>query len=100
MPRYAFERILLALAAWALTLNPATAAMAAIAKVAEETQPVSGNGWIALGVIALLIGVVIMLVRGTLFIEERHARMYGPPRDGGHSWFGPIHSDDDGNGSN
>jgi hypothetical protein len=101
MPRYVFQRILLALAAWAVTASPAAAAIAAMAKVAEDTQPITGNGWIALGVIALLIGVVVMLVRGTLVIEERHARMYGRPRDGGHAWFGPIvHDDDEDDGSN
>lgn len=86
MPRY----ISIALTALAVIAVP----MVAVA--AENTQPVSGNGWIALGVIALLIGIVIMLVRGTLHIEERHARMYGPSRDHGHSWFGPMNADDDG----
>jgi type II secretory pathway component PulK len=89
------------LTALAATAMPLAASAAVKALVAENTQPISGNGWIALGVIGLLVVVIVMLIRGTLHIEERHARMYGPSRDGGHAWFGPVHIDDDGDdGSN
>lgn len=95
MPRYTVKRFSIGLTAAVLAALP----VAAIA-AENSTQPITGNGWIALGVIGLLVVIVVMLIRGTLHIEERHARMYGPSRDHGHSWFGPVHVDDDGDDSN
>lgn len=93
MPRLIAKRISSALA------TVVAAAVPSVAIAAGRSPPISGNGWVALGVIGLLVAVVVMLIRGTMHIEERHARMYGPRRDHGHSWFGPVDDDHGGDGS-
>ena len=91
MPQFIVKRIPVALASLVI------AAVPAVAHAAENSQVISGNGWVALGVIGLLVGIVVMAIRGTIHIEDRHARMHGWRRDSGHGWFGfPDDDDDDG----
>ena len=81
-PRYAFAAVMSA---------APTAAHAAV--TAARTPIVTGNGWLALGIIGVLVAVIYFLIRGSLHIEERDARR-GSRDDGWYGFF-PHGSDDD-----
>ena len=89
MPRRIVKRISGALAALVIAAVPVAV------NAAGNPQPISGNGWVALGVVGLLIAVVVILIRGTMYIEDRHARMYGWRRTPGYGWFGTLHDSGD-----
>jgi hypothetical protein len=46
-------------------------ALPASASAAEQTPSISGNGWVALGIIAVLIAIVALVIRGTLSVSDR-----------------------------
>jgi len=86
-----------------VTLRSAIAAvMSAVptaANAAARTPIITGNGWLALGIIGILVAVIYLLIRGTLHIEDRDARFSGGRRSLDDGWFGffPRNPDDDDN---
>jgi len=62
-----------------------------------RTPIITGDGWVALLVIAVLVALIYVLIRGTLHIEDRDARFRRSHDDG---WFGffPLWPDDDESG--
>lgn len=70
-----------------------------VAQATARTPSISGNGWVALGIIAFLIAAVWLLISGALHLERRDARLgrdVGTKRDRG--WFGIFSSDSDDDG--
>jgi hypothetical protein len=65
------------------------------ANAATRAAPpiITGNGWLALGIIGVLVAVIYFVIRGTLHIEDRDFRR--GPRDDGWWGFFPTGSDDD-----
>jgi hypothetical protein len=72
----------------ALLLAPATAGAVA------HTPSISGNGWIAMGLLIAFIGLIVMVVFGALHLEKRDARL-GRRRDDGYMFPFPAGGDDD-----
>ena len=70
-----------------------SAANAAVAK----TPSISGNGWVALAIIAFLIAVIWFVIMGALHVERRDATLGRSRRKGDDGWFGifPAGRDDD-----
>jgi hypothetical protein len=84
---------------WATT----TATVAAVtvlnsngAQAAARTPSISGNGWVALGIIAFLVWGIYMLIRGAMHLERRDASL-GRRRRTDDGWFGifPAQSPDE-----
>jgi hypothetical protein len=78
-----------------------TALLAAsgVANAVARTPTITGNGWVALLVIAVVVGTIYLLIMGTLHVEKRDAGLYGGRRardEGG--WFGIFHGGDGGDG--
>jgi hypothetical protein len=75
-----------------------------IAQATARTPSISGNGWVALGIIAFLVAVIWFVISGALHLERRDAglgRGVGSKRDRG--WFGGFggrDDDDDGHNGN
>lgn len=93
-----------ALLALASSLSVANAAVAV-----AKTPSISGNGWVALAIIAFLIAVIWFVIMGALHVERRDATLGRDGHDRGgdrHGWFGFVRDDDEapdggsGNGSN
>jgi hypothetical protein len=63
------------------------------AATASRTPIITGNGWLALGIIGVLVAIVYFLIRGVLHIEDRDVRR-GSRDDGWYGFF-PHGSDDD-----
>lgn len=83
----------------ATTASVAFLGSSGVAQATARTPHISGNGWVALGIIAFLVAMIWFLISGALHLERRDARL-GRGRsdrdDGG--WFGgffPPSSDDD-----
>ena len=76
---------------WFVTALGAAVPTAALA--AEHPLSFSGDGWVALGIIAVLVGFVALLIRGTISVADRS----DTSRDdgGGLPWFGGDDDDDD-----
>lgn len=78
----------------------ATASLAIVAGTANasaivaQTPTISGNGWVALAIVAGFVAVVFYLIMGALHVERRDARLGRHP-DGGHGWFVARDDDDD-----
>lgn len=72
-------------------------AMAAVAR----TPSLTGNGWVALGILVAFVGAIWLMISGALHLERRDAWL--GRSDHNHGWFG-LHDDEDGpsngNGSN
>jgi len=66
-----------------LVVLPAAAAAASIAK----TPTISGNAWVALVVIAVLVGTIFLLIMGALQVERRDAA-FGRGRRHNNGWYG------------
>lgn len=62
--------------------------------IVAQTPTISGNGWVALGIIGGFAAVVYFLIMGALHVERRDARLGRHP-DGGHGWFAWRDDDDD-----
>lgn len=79
-----------ALAALAASIHAANAAVA-------KTPTISGNGWVALGIIAFLIGTIWLLIMGALHVERRDAALGRSRRRADDGWFGffPTDGEDD-----
>jgi len=72
----------------------AVSAGAASAAALAQTPSISGNGWVALGLIIAFIGMIVMIVFGTLHLEKRDAYL-GRRRDDGYLFPIPGGQDDD-----
>ena len=45
------------------------------ASMIARTPSISGNGWVALGILGVFIGTIYMLIAGALHVERRDARL-------------------------
>lgn len=82
-----------------LSLTAASVAASAgpsAASVIARTPSISGNGWVAMGILGLFIGAVYLMIAGALHVERRDARLGRRPGSGEHGWFGFAQDDDDG----
>jgi len=59
----------------------------------SHTPSISGNGWIAMALLIGFIAMIVMVVFGSLHLEERDARLGRRRGDGG--FLMPFHGDDD-----
>jgi hypothetical protein len=83
----------------ATTASVAFLGSSGVAQATARTPHISGNGWVALGIIAFLVGAIWLMISGALHLERRDARLgRGGRRQNG--WFGifPGGSDDDDDG--
>jgi hypothetical protein len=78
-----------AAAVFALSAGPSAASIIA------RTPTISGNGWVALGILGTFIGTIYMLIAGALHVERRDARLGRRPDSGEHGWFGFTRDDDE-----
>jgi hypothetical protein len=81
----------LCLAAASLALSAGPSAASIIAR----TPTISGNGWVALGILGAFIGTVYMMIAGALHVERRDARLGRRPYGDEHGWFGLARDDDE-----
>jgi hypothetical protein len=82
----------------ATTASVAFLGSSGLAQATARTPSISGNGWVALGIIAFLVGAIWLMISGALHLERRDARLgRGGNRRAGGGWFGifPAQSDDD-----
>jgi hypothetical protein len=84
----------------ATTASVAFLGSAGVAQATARTPSISGNGWVALGIIAFLVGAIWLMISGALHLERRDAGL--GRRDDRHrrGWFGIFGggSDDDDDG--
>jgi hypothetical protein len=87
MPRYLPRVIALSAATSWLSLPVA-------ANAAVSARIISGNAWVAYGVIVALVAIIYIAIRGALSTGGG-----GGSRDGGHhhGWFGFVDDDDENN---
>lgn len=74
-----------AAAAFAVSILAATAAAAE-----AKTPTISGNGWVALGIIVVLVGIIALMIGGTLSVSKR-----GDTSDDDGGTGLPFYDDDD-----
>lgn len=79
----------IAVAAVVLSTGPSAASIIA------RTPTMSGNGWVALGILGAFIGAVYMMIAGALHVERRDARLGRHYDRDEHGWFGVSSKDDD-----
>ena len=65
----------------------------AVAGAVAHTPSISGNAWVAMALLIGFIGLIILVVYGSLHLEKRDARMGRRGRDGG--FLAPIVGNDD-----
>jgi hypothetical protein len=58
------------------------------AHAVARTPSISGNGWVALGIIGVLVMAIVMLIRGALHLERRDATLGRRPNKLDDGWFG------------
>jgi hypothetical protein len=63
--------------------------------IVASTPTISGNGWVALGLLTAFAGVVYMLIMGALHVERRDARLGRHVDRDEHGWFGVGSRNDD-----
>ena len=73
--------------------SAAAAAAAFLASVeaahaVARTPSISGNGWVALGIIAFVVGAIVLMIRGALHLERRDASLGRKPHKLDDGWFG------------
>jgi len=70
-------------------------ATAGAAHAVARTPTISGNGWVGLLIIGVLVGTLYMLIMGALHVERRDARLGRARRNSG--WYGifPAQSPDE-----
>lgn len=69
------------------------------ASVIARTPSISGNGWVAMGILGVFIGAVYLMIAGALHVERRDARLGRRPGSGEHGWFGFVNDGDNDDGS-
>ena len=81
----------------ALLALASSLSVAKAAAVIAKTPSISGNGWVALGIIAFLIAVIWFVIMGALHVERRDATLGRSRRKGDDGWFGifPAGGSDD-----
>ena len=82
----------------ATTASVAFLGASGVAQATARTPAISGNGWVALGIIAFLVAVIWFVISGALHLERRDARLgRSDRRDSGGGWFGifPARPDDE-----
>ena len=80
-----FQRFSLVIASAALVLLAASGAANAVAR----TPTISGNSWVAVAIIGVLVATIYMLIMGALHIERRDASLGRRSRDRDNAgWFG------------
>ncbi len=81
----------------AVTVAAATvlSAQPAAASIIARTPTISGNGWVALGVLGVFVSTVYFLIAGALHVERRDARLGRRSSSGEYGWFGGFADDDD-----
>lgn len=91
MSRYFTPATLVSVAAVLLASSTPAAALA-------RTPSISGNGWVALGLIVAFIGLIVMVVMGALHLERRDAFLGRRPNGSDDRWmpFPGQNDDDDG----
>ena len=65
----------------------------AIAGAVAHTPSISGNAWVAMALLIGFIGLIVLVVYGSLHLEKRDARLGRRNRDGGFLY--PIVGGDD-----
>jgi hypothetical protein len=65
----------------------------AVAGAVSQTPTISGNAWVAMALLIGFIGLIVLVVYGSLNLEKRDARLGRRRRDGG--FFYPIVGNDD-----
>ena len=76
---------------------PAAAVFLAMPNVAfaiARTPTISGNAWVALGIIGFFIGTIYMLIMGALHVERRDADLRRSDHSAG-GFFGILQNDDE-----
>lgn len=76
----------------------AVSAGSSAANVIARTPSISGNGWVALGILGVFIGTIYMLIAGALHVERRDARLGRRSDNDNGGWFGVFSQDDDDDG--
>lgn len=96
MPRGLRRRLGFAAASISLAFVGASPAMAAVAR----TPSLTGNGWVAIGILMFCVGAIWLMIKGALHLERRDAWL--GRSDHNHGWFGFDDEDgpNNGNGSN
>lgn len=81
---------------FALPVTAAFAAFpaAAFAQATAQTPTITGNAWVAYGIIGLFVGTIYVLIMGVLHVERRDAWLGRESRDSG-GFFGFVSHDDD-----
>jgi hypothetical protein len=77
-----------------LSVTAALVGSIGLAHADAHTPTISGNGWVALAIIAFFVGVIWLLIMGVLHVERRDAVL--GRRDRNQGWFGFTFDDDDG----
>lgn len=70
-------------------------ASASAASIIARTPTISGNGWVALGILGAFIGAVYLMIAGALHVERRDARLGRRNMHDEHGWFGFARDDED-----
>lgn len=65
----------------------------ALALAIARTPTISGNGWVALGILGFFIGTIYMLIMGALHVERRDAALHRSDGHGG--FFGILQNDEE-----
>jgi len=79
----------------ATTASVAFLGSSGIAQATARTPHISGNGWVALGIIAFLVGAIWLMISGALHLERRDARLGKGGDRRHHGWFGIFRGDSD-----
>jgi hypothetical protein len=86
------------LARYRMTVTTAALAFFAsggLAQATARTPSISGNGWVALGIIAFLVGAIWLMISGALHLERRDAYLGHGGRKRDRGWFGIFSSQSD-----
>ena len=66
----------------------------AFALAVAQTPTISGNGWVALGILGFFVAMIYMLIMGALHVERRDAELRRSDQNAG-GFFGILQGDDE-----